>query len=361
MFQNILNYGFNSLRGLAPKPPKGGFSSRFRVLKTVTSIACISSLMVIGGKVNAQQIEEFSLVRENAVALNPAMVGIKGFLAGEATFRKQFTQLNGAPYTAYLMMEGQVADKNVGIGGSVIQDQTGPTGKTGVTLSASYQLKLGKKYNTSSTPSGHYNTEADHMITFGLSFSLMQYRLNGSELLPNQQGDPQLFTSNAYKLTPDVAFGVYYQWMNHLYAGVSVPQVMGVNVNYTGRDGVSAIKTVQHLNFLIGGKIEIVKHIFSIDPVAGFRWVDKSPFQGDAGARLTFMDGLWVGALYRSANTVVLEAGLEIKGTVKLSYGYDYHFSSYSMDIGPTHELTLGFRFNHVSPKHTKFFAGLGQ
>lgn len=337
MFQNILNY------------------------RSIVIAACLSSLVMIGDKASAQQIEEFSILRENAVALNPAMVGIKGFLAGEATFRKQFTQLNGAPYTAYLMMEGQVADKNFGIGGSVIQDQTGPTGKTGVTVAASYQLKLGKKYNSSATPSGHYNTEADHMITFGLSFSLMQFRLNGSELVPNQQGDPQLYTSNAYKLTPDVAFGMYYQWANHLYAGVSVPQLMGLNVNYTGRDGTSAIKTVQHLNFLIGGKIEVVKHIFSLDPVAGFRWVDHAPFQGDAGLRLTFMDGLWVGAMYRSASTAVLEAGLEIKGTVRLNYAYDYHFSNYARDIGPTHEFTLGFRFNHLSPKHTKFFAGLGQ
>ena len=318
-------------------------------------------LALTGSAIQAQQIEEFSLIRENAVALNPAMVGIHGFLAGEATFRKQFTQLNGSPYTAYLMMEGQVADKNFGIGGSMIQDQTGPTGKTGVTLSASYQLKLGKKYKYAASSVGHYNTEADHMITFGLSVSLMQFRLNGSELQPNQAGDPQLYTSNAYKLTPDVAFGVYYQWMDHLYAGFSVPQIMGLNVNYNGRDGVSAIKTVQHINVLLGGKIVVVKHIFSIDPVAGFRWVDHAPAQGDIGTRLTFLDGIWVGGTYRSMSTFVIDAGLEIKGMVRLCYAYDYHFASYSSDIGPTHELTLAFRFNRQNPKNTKFFAGLGK
>jgi type IX secretion system PorP/SprF family membrane protein len=321
----------------------------------------ITSLLLAGIGSYAQQVEQFSLLRENAVILNPAMTGIQGFLSGEATFRKQFTQLNGSPYTAYLMMEGQVADKNVGIGGSLIQDQTGPTGKTGLTLSASYQLKLGKKYKYAASSTGHYNTVSDHMITFGLSVSLMQFRLNGSELQPNQANDPQLYTSNAYKLTPDVAFGVYYQWMQHLYFGFSVPQIMGLNVNYNGRDGVSAIKTVQHFNFLLGGKIEIVKHIFSIDPVAAFRYVDYAPAQGDIGARFTFLDGIWVGATYQSLNTVILDIGLEIKGTVKLCYAYDYHFASYSSDIGPTHEVTLAFKFNRVSVKNTKFFAGLGK
>jgi type IX secretion system PorP/SprF family membrane protein len=306
----------------------------------------------------AQQIEEFSLLRENAVALNPAMVGIKGFLAGEATFRKQFTQLDGAPYTAYLMMEGQVADKNVGIGGSLIQDQTGPTGKTGVTADVSYQLKLGKAYDYVNSERGHYNKETDHMITFGLSVSLMQFRLNGSELHPDQIGDPQLYTSNAYKLSPDVAFGVYYQWKQHLYAGISVPQIMGLNVNYNGRDGVSSVKTVQHLNILVGGKIDVVKNKFSIDPVGGARWVKGAPAQFDIGTRLIFLKSVWVGGTYRSASTFVLDAGIEIKSMIRLCYAYDYHFASYTSDIGPTHEFTVAFKFNHIDPRKIKAFGG---
>jgi type IX secretion system PorP/SprF family membrane protein len=326
--------------------------------------ALIASVLAMAGlSVSAQQIEEFSLFRENAVALNPAMVGSKGFLAGDLAFRKQFSQLTDAPYTAYLNMQGQVADKNFGIGGSFIHDQTGPTGKTGGTIAASYQLKLGKSYDYVNEENVHYNNENRHMICFGLSVSLMQYRLNGSALHPDQQGDPGLYTSNAYKLTPDVAFGVYYQWLNHLYAGVSVPQIMGLNVNYVGRDGNGSIKTVQHLNFLVGGRIQIVKHKFSIDPAAAFRWVQHAPPQGDIGVRLTFFDGLWVGGTYRSLNTVILDAGVEIKGFLRLAYAYDYNFSPYHGEIGATHEFSVGFRFNRDKDalKDTKFLAGIGK
>ena len=314
------------------------------------SAAALLLLVMAAGSTRAQQVEEFSILRENAVALNPAMVGIRDFLAGEVTFRKQFTQLNGAPYTAYMMMEGQVADKNFGIGGSLIQDQTGPTGKTGLTMASSYQLKLGKQYKSSATETGHFNTESDHMITFGLSISIMQFRLNGSELIPNQQGDPQLYTSNGYKIMPDVAFGVYYQWMKHLYVGISVPQIFGLNTNFTGRDGISAIKTVQEFNSLVGGKYEIIKRKFSIDPVAG-----------EIGTRFTFLDAIWVGGTYRSLHTFVIDAGMEIKGMVRICYAYDYNFSSYSMDIGPTHELTVAFKYHQNYPKDIKFFSGMGK
>ena len=317
----------------------------------------LTALLLWAMGASAQQIEQFSLFRENAVALNPAMVGTKGFLAGTATFRKQFANITDAPYTAYLMMEGQVTDKNFGIGGSFIHDQTGPTGKTGITLAASYQIKLGKRPDFSV----HYNTASTHMLTIGLSVSMMQYRLNGSALHPEMGGDPELYTSRAYKLLPDVAFGVYYQWKQHLYAGVSVPQVLGLPENYIARDGVSSIKTVQHLNILLGGKIDIVKRKFSIDPAGTFRWVKGAPPQGDIGLRLTFLESLWVGGSYRSSQYVVMEAGIEIKGLVKLCYAYDYDLSTYRHDVGPTQEFTLGFRFNRVNPKNTKFFAGMGK
>lgn len=326
-------------------------SQRYILLLTAVILYTVSA--------NAQQIEQFSLFRENAVALNPAMVGTKGFLSGTGTFRKQFATITDAPYTAYLMMDGQVTDKNFGVGGSFIHDQTGPTGKTGITIAASYQIRLGKSRNRYATI--HYNTAGTHMLTIGISVSMMQYRLNGSMLHPEMGGDPELYTSHAYKLLPDVAFGIYYQWKKHLYAGVSVPQVLGLPENYVARDGVSSIKTVQHLNFLLGGKIDVVKRKFSLDPAGTFRWVKGAPPQGDIGLRLTFLEGLWVGGGYRSSQYIVMDAGVEIKGMIRLSYAYDYDLSAYRPDIGPTHEFTLGFRYNHHSVKDTRFFAGMGR
>ena len=324
-------------------------------IRTYTLIIAISFLAL---GLHAQQISEFSLIRENAVALNPAMTGVQGYMSGLATFRKEFTQISQSPYTAFAMMEGQIADKNIGIGGSMIADQTGPLGRTGVSISASYQLKLGSTYDYVNSERGHYNTISDHMITFGLSLSFMQFRVNGSELNPLQTGDPQLFGNNVYKLAPDAAFGIYYQWMHHLYIGVSVPQILGLNESFTGHNGVAYVQTVRHINAIAGSKIDIVKGKFSIDPVAAFRWVKNAPPQGDAGLRFTFLNSIWVGGTYRSLNTFVLDAGVEIKTIVKICYAYDYHFASYTTDIGPTHELTVAFRYNKIPPRKMKIIGG---
>ncbi|MBK8657483.1 MAG: type IX secretion system membrane protein PorP/SprF [Bacteroidetes bacterium] len=50
----------------------------------------------------AQQVEEFSLLRENAFSLNPALAGMNGWIHGTATFRKQFTKLDRSPFHCYV-------------------------------------------------------------------------------------------------------------------------------------------------------------------------------------------------------------------------------------------------------------------
>ena len=314
--------------------------------------------LTIACSVFAQQIEQFTLVRENAVALNPAMVGAKGFLAGTVTYRKQYTNLNQSPYTTFVQMEGQVEDKNIGLGASFIHDQTGPTGKTGVTLAAAYQIRF-NKHELLSEDNVHFNNENRHMLCIGLSVSLMQHRLNATLLHPEMQNDPELYTSHAYSLLPDASFGIYYQWKQHLYASLSVPQLVGININYKGRDGESNIKKVQHLNFMIGGKINIKEHKFSIDPVGAIRWVNNAPPQGDIGLRLTFLDALWIGAGYRTMHAAIFDAGIELKSTIRLCYAYDLEVTPYRQDIGGTHEITLAFRFNKDNLRDKKWLAGL--
>ncbi len=308
----------------------------------------------------AQQVEEFSLLRENGIALNPAMVGSRGFLSVLGTFRKQFTNIDRSPYTAYLSMEGQLEEKNVGIGGSFIYDQTGPTGRTGGTISAAYQFNLGKRRDLLSiaTEHEHYNTEQTHMLCVGISVSVFQYRLNGSELHPETTGDPTLYTNNSFKVFPDASFGIYYQWRDKLYAGLSVPQLVGLNLDYQGKDGLTKIKRIQHLNFLIGGRIPIVEDKFSIDPVGALRWVNNAPPQGDIGLRFTFLRSFWVGVNYRSLSSAIFDAGFEIKNRYRLCYAYDLQANKYRKDIGSTHEVLFSVRFRNKTVREDRWLSG---
>lgn len=288
----------------------------------------------------AQQVEVFSLLRENNFAVNPAVTGTRGFLYGVISARKQFYKIDQSPYTILAGMHGQFEGRNFWRGGYALHDVTGPTGKTSGTLSFAYQVKFGKdgadKWNTAST----------HLLSFGLAASVVQYRLAGNELLPNDAGDPELYTSRAYKILPDVSFGVWYQWHEHLYAGVSVPQLLGLNIDYSGRDGNSQIKRVQHLYGMVGGKYALLNGKLSFDPVAAVRWVKGAPFQFDAGLRIHAFKWVYAGCNYRSEKRIVIEGGMNYKQWFTVSYAYDYDLRPYGPSIGGSHELALTFKIN---------------
>lgn len=288
----------------------------------------------------AQQTEQFSFVRETAFMENPAVAGTKGFLWGMAGFRKQFTQINSSPYTTYLGFHGQIEGKSLGLGGYLIHDVVGPTGRTGANFSFAYHLKLGKNNPW------RFNEETSHLISFGLSASLFQYRLAGNKLIPNDQGDPELFTSRSYKFFPDVAFGVYYKWKKHLYASISVPQIMGLDINYQGRDGDGSIRRIQHLYFMVGGQYSVADGKFTIDPVLAMRWVKGAPFQADAGVRFNIMKWAYLGVNYRTSKYLAFEGGMNVKDVFYIGYAYDFFVASYRKDVGATHEVTMSYRFH---------------
>lgn len=314
---------------------------KFKQARHLFLLLAAWGILLIPATATAQQVEEFSLIRENAFVLNPALAGMNGWLHGTGTFRKQFTRIDQSPYTAMLAIDGKILGKNFGIGGYLIHDVTGPTGKSGATVSAAYNLQI---YRGRSAK--YSSKRSDHIISFGLSLSVVQYRLRGDQLDVNDPGDPDLYTSKGYKIFPDASFGVYYRYKDMLYAGVSAPQIMGLNVNYRGADGTAQVKKVQHLNILLGGKLTLARGNFWVEPVAAFRWVKGGPPQGDVGVRLTTYKVFFLGANYRSLNYMVFEGGFKVKELFNLSYAYDFNFSKYRADMGSTHEISLSFRID---------------
>lgn len=291
----------------------------------------------------SQQAEEFSLIRENAYILNPALSGAKGFLAGTITYRKQFANVTQSPYTTYLALEGQIANKNIGLGGYILHDQTGPTGMSGIGLSAAYQIRLNKHelVNEDIKP---YNTKSRHMITIGLGVEVKQYRLDAAALRPDVAADPELASTYKNQYLPDASLGVYYQLGEKFFAGISVPQLLGLNVKYAATNGSSEIRKVQHINFLIGGRINLGREKkWALEPVGALRWANNAPPQADLGMRLNFNQIVWLGVNYRTLSKVIGDVGFEIKGIGRLCYAAGIETTDIRR-IGLSHEVTLSFR-----------------
>ena len=128
-------------------------------------------------------------------------------------------------------------------------------------------------------------------IAMGLSIGVQQFRIDASELVFRQEGD-FLGQQDQTKIAPDVGFGFYYYkrfekgWFadDIAYAGVSVPQVLGLNVAFTEGDSDFNIRRQQHVNFIVGYYLFRDVDRF-IAPSIWLRYVANAPVSLDINFR----------------------------------------------------------------------------
>lgn len=288
----------------------------------------------------AQQVEEFNLVRENAIALNPALAGTGGFINVTAAFKRQFTSVNNSPYTTFLNFNTQLADNHFSMGITGIYDATGPSSKGGASIQLAYPINLNKKYRET------YLGKNSHFLSLGVQASIYQYRIDGSKLKVNDLGDPELTFNNATKVFPDAGFGIYYQYKNYFNVGISVPNLIALDINYKSSSADIKIRKIPHLYFVAAGSYEVATNKIWIEPVLSMRWVHHAPFQAVAGVRLSFIKWFWVGFNYRTMNALNMEAGVTIKDRLRIGYVMDFILEAYRPDIGLTHEIGVQLFFN---------------
>jgi hypothetical protein len=101
---------------------------------------------------------------------------------------------------------------------------------------------------------------------------------------------------------------------------------------------------VQHLNFLVGGKIPWDKDKFSLDPVGALMWANGGPPQGEIGLRMNMLKIFFIGVNYRTVDYMIFEAGFNVKQLVYFAYAYDLNVSSYRPNVGSTQEACISFK-----------------
>lgn len=299
--------------------------------------------------VNAQQIPLFTQYRETQGVLNPASINYDFFTNGHTTsigtsIRRQWVDINNAPATQVLRGEHYMADRgNVGLlmGGYLMNDQTGPTGFTG----------LYGRFATVFTSDAEYSG-----LSIGLSAGAVQYRVKTSELKLRDPNDIRALTDRM-QVYPDLGMGIfYYQRMDGLfdndyfYAGVSVPQVMGLDLQFQTDGGKISTKRIQHYFANIGWYHFIGESSF-IEPSASIKYTPSAPLNIDLNARYQMGANFWVGVGTSLQGKIHAETGVIIgrnlgsNNNFKVGYGFDHSFQSYGPYVGTTHEVNLSFSF----------------
>jgi len=260
-----------------------------------------------------QLLPHYSQYMFNNNFINPAVAGTKGYNLASLTFRSQWVGFNDAPVNQTVSMYGPWGE-NMGFGGILLNDKTGPRRTTGIQLSYAYRMQVNE----------------ESKISFGLSGILYQHVLDKDKLTPDDPIDNVLQGGKEKTFAPDAAFGVYY-YTDKYYAGFSVPQLFQ--------------NKLQRHYFLTGGYQYEINEDFDVEPSFLFKAVAHVPVQLDINAKLIYQEKYWSGLSYRHKESIVFMLGMVAKNKYIFGYSYDVTLTQIRKYSTGSHEIYFAIKF----------------
>ena len=303
-------------------------------------------LVVCSQTLSAQQLPLFTQYRSNQGLINPASINGDYFVNGNnlafgASYRKQWGILEAAPTTQTL--HGEYFQPSTGAfnflaGGYLMSDQTGPTGFTGIYGRFAGVLADNPKYAG---------------LSLGLNLGVVQYKVDGNMIRLKDAGDA-IGNAGYNQWYPDAGLGAFAYTMldngffddDYVFVGLSVPQVIGLDLEFETEDGSFNTRRVQHF-YAQGGLYHFINDESFVEVSTWVKYVPAAPVNIDLNVRYQMAGNFWGGLGYSTSRNLHLEAGFILGGnigftnTIKAGYGFDYSISEFGPYAGSTHELNL--------------------
>jgi len=290
-------------------------------------IATILVFLLAFNMVNAQQLSLTSQYMMNHYVLNPAIAGSTSYIPINLNVRNQWVNIKGAPVTQSLSAHAYLG-KNIGIGGIFFNDVTGPTRRTGMSVSVAYHLRLNKDYS--------------RKLSFGIGGVFFQHYINKELLTTDVPEDMSILNGFNNKFCPDVNFGIYFSQTDKFYVGASVLNLFEIRKDLFNLSNKikNPIKRTYYFNagyyFKLGSD-------FGVEPSCLLQLQETGPIQLDVNARFTYKNMIWLGASYRMKDAVVMMFALDLK-KFAIGYSYDLTLSEIKKHSYGSHEINLTYR-----------------
>jgi type IX secretion system PorP/SprF family membrane protein len=282
---------------------------------------------------SGQQVALNSQYLFNDLAINPAVAGMKNYTPLTFSFRRQWAGIDEAPVTQHLIAHTYIG-KSAGAGVNFYNDASGPTRRTGLNTSFSYNVKTGNRSK----------------LSFGLAGSLTQFIVDRDRLITDIPGDIAVLNNSNNQLIADCNFGLYWSGDRH-FLGVS-----GFNLFENKTDlfalTTPVINTLDRIFYGHGGYNFKVGAVIDIQPSVVFRYMLNSPFQLDGNLKFTVKDAFWLAGSYRMNDAISIMGGVDL-GSFQVGYAYDLGISEIKTYNTGSHELFIGIKLNRDPKERT--------
>ncbi len=293
-------------------------------------ILLLMALIVVLAKSFAQQLQTSSLYDMQGMIHNPSMAGVQEYNTVGVTYKTQWRGISGAPKTTTVFGSFDLPKQKIGIGGYVYNDKTGPTSRNGL------QISLAK----------HIGMKNGAKLSLGLGANFLQYYIDRAKL-GETLGDDNALGNVDNKFKFDAGFGISYT-DKRFQLGASVSQLMQSKLDYYKGNVTRTEEARFYRHYYFHGSYNWnVDHVTSITPNFLLIWLPNAPTGYQLGAKVEHNKTLWWGIGYRSKQSYVLSAGVNIRKKITVGYAFSDYVKPVSTFDGGSygHEFILRYNF----------------
>jgi type IX secretion system PorP/SprF family membrane protein len=232
--------------------------------------------------------------------------------------------LDGAPKTANASINTPIANSNLGLGVSFVNDAIGPTVENTISADVSYSIPTSETYK----------------LSFGVKGTANLFNIDKDKLNPETKNDPvyqNLSASNFF--SPNVGAGVYFH-SSKTYVGLSVPNILETKRYY---DANSTFYKERMNAYFIAGHVFDLTDNLKFKPALMTKVVQGAPLQVDVSANFMFFEKLVLGAAWRWDAAVSAMAGFQVNKGLYIGYGYDRETTKLVNYNSGSHEIFLRY------------------
>lgn len=304
---------------------------------------CLLVFCLVSVRGYGQQLPVYSQYTFNAFLLNPAVAGAEGYTSVNVTARNQWIGIDGAPATYCVSLQTRVLKHRyietgssvkrryqmpprsgrVGLGAYIYRDRIGLMDQTGAEFTYAYHL-----------------TRSKSQLSFGITFSLFQFRLNTTELRLPDPRDNLVNNEPMSMIVPDANIGMYYT-DQHVFAGFSMFHLTQASVMF-GQFSERNFRLKRQYN-LTAGFQHPFNDFYTLEPSVYIKISEQWRLQTDLSAKLIYDRKFWIGLGYRNPGMVIGSVGVKIFRFF-MGYAYDYSSNPLVSYSGGIHELMLALK-----------------
>ncbi len=290
-------------------------------------ILIITILFVGLTKVDAQQLQTSVFYEMQSIIHNAGFAGLGENSFVGVNYRTQWANINGGPKTGTIYGSFALPKQKLGISGYAYSDKTGPTSRTGLSVSVAK----------------HINLDNGAKLSIGIENRFQQFLIDQSKLSEYLGADPAIGNGNK-SMQYNAGFGVAYT-NKRLQLGVAVSQILQTRLdNYTGNLNRSQDARL-YRHFYANGSYKInLDETMSMIPNFMVIYFPNAPTEFNVGTRFKYAEICWTGAALSFTGNVNLMFGLNVAKGFSIDYSFDVYNNPTSITNVNAHEFMLRYQ-----------------